>query len=107
MRHHADRRATTPTDALPTDPGPIRDRPRFNFGGNTEKTYNGRRPRFTRGTTVTEADGTEAGRGLDLRFMTDGLGETEMAVLYDPASPETAWIRAPRRLFVEGVERYR
>ena len=56
---------------------------------------------------MTEADGTEAGRGLDLRFMTDGLGESEMAVLYDPASPETAWIRAPRRLFVEGIERYR
>jgi hypothetical protein len=53
------------------------------------------------------ADGAESSRGLDLKFMTDGLGETEMAVLYDPDAPEGAWIRAPRTAFLEGVERYR
>jgi hypothetical protein len=53
------------------------------------------------------ADSAESGRGLDLKFMTDGLGETEMAVLYDPDAPESAWIRAPREVFLEGVERYR
>jgi hypothetical protein len=53
------------------------------------------------------ADSAGSGRGLDLRFMTDGLGETEMAVLYDPDAPESAWIRAPRKVFLEGVERYR
>ncbi|MEF8842072.1 MAG: hypothetical protein V5A62_10675 [Haloarculaceae archaeon] len=53
------------------------------------------------------ADGAESSRGLDLKFMTDGLGETEMAVLYDPEDPESAWIRAPRNAFLEGVERYR
>ena len=53
------------------------------------------------------ADGAESGRGPNLKFMTDGLGETEMAVLYDPDDPESAWIRAPREVFVEGVERYR
>ena len=53
------------------------------------------------------ADGARSSHGLDLRFMTDGLGETEMAVLYDPDDPEAAWIRAPRRAFLEGVESYR
>jgi hypothetical protein len=53
------------------------------------------------------ADGAESERGLDLKFMTDGLGETEMAVMYDPDAPESAWIRGPRRVFLEGVERYR
>jgi hypothetical protein len=56
---------------------------------------------------VTEVDGTEPGGGLDLKFMTDGLGETEMAVLYDPDAPDLAWIRAPRQDFIEGVERCR
>lgn len=53
------------------------------------------------------ADGTGSTRGLDLNFMTDGIGETEMAVLYDPDDPESAWIRAPRTVFLEGVESYR
>ena len=53
------------------------------------------------------ADGARSSRGLDLKFMTDGLGETEMAVLYDPDDPESAWIRAPRSVFLEGVESYR
>ena len=53
------------------------------------------------------ADGAESGYGPDLRFMTDGLGETEMAVLYDPDTPESAWIRAPRSAFLEAAERYR
>jgi hypothetical protein len=53
------------------------------------------------------ADSVESGHGLELRFMTDGLGETEMAVLYDPDAPESAWIRAPRSAFLEGVQRYR
>jgi len=53
------------------------------------------------------ADGVESSRGPDLKFMTDGLGETEMAVLYDPDDPESAWIRAPRSEFLEGVERCR
>lgn len=53
------------------------------------------------------ADSAGSGRGLDLTFMTDGVGETEMAVLYDPDAPESAWIRAPRSAFLEGVERYR
>ena len=53
------------------------------------------------------ADGAESSRGLDLKFMTDGLGETEMAVMYDPDTPESAWIRAPREVFLEGVESYR
>lgn len=56
---------------------------------------------------MTEVDRAEAERGLDLKFMTDGLGETEMAVLYDPDAPETAWIRAPRWVFIEGIERFR
>ncbi|MFC6939404.1 hypothetical protein ACFQE8_05425 [Salinirubellus sp. GCM10025818] len=53
------------------------------------------------------ADGAGSTRGLDLKFMTDGLGETEMAVMYDPDAPESAWIRAPRKAFLEGVESYR
>jgi hypothetical protein len=53
------------------------------------------------------ADGAESSHSPDLKFMTDGLGETEMAVLYDPENPESAWIRAPRNAFLEGVERYR
>lgn len=57
--------------------------------------------------SAVSSDGAGPSRGLDLRFMTDGLGETEMAVLYDPDAPDGAWIRAPRSEFLEGVERCR